>query len=263
MRLGRMGFLADFLSRPILVGYMTGVGLVVAFGQVERILGGPAIADGLGVLSRIDWLASNPIAVSEAVGIAIRGSGAELASLLIGVGVVVTILLGRHLAPRVPWALLSMLVALGLSAFLDLQSEGVRVLGPVPAGLPPVRIPIVSPAELLALLPGALGLAILSFADTAVTGRTFAARHGEHTDANRELVALAASDAAGALTGGYPISASPSRTGGGRRGRLHVTDDRSGRRGRGGGRARAADRAAGLPADPGAGRGRSWWLPSA
>jgi MFS superfamily sulfate permease-like transporter len=71
---------------------------------------------------------------------------------------------------------------------------------------------VASLEELLGLLPGALGLALLSFADTAVTGRSFATKAGERTDANRELVALAAADAAGAFTGGYPISSSPSRT---------------------------------------------------
>jgi high affinity sulfate transporter 1 len=213
MRLGRMGFLADFLSRPILVGYMTGVGLTVAAGQVEKILGGPAIADGLGVLARIDWASSNIAAVVEAVGIAVRGSGAELASIAIGGGVALAMLLGRRFAPLLPMALIAMVVSLVLSAVLDLQSYGVRILGPVASGLPPIGIPTVSPTEMLALLPGALGLAILSFADTAATGRTFARLAGERTDANRELVALAAADAAGGLTGGYPISSSPSRTG--------------------------------------------------
>ena len=212
MRLGRMGFLADFLSRPILVGYMTGVGLVVAAGQVEKILGGPAIADGIGLLSRIEFTSSDLAAVLQALGITIKASGAEIESVVIGVGVVITMLVGRRFAPRVPWALLAMIVALILSAALDLQASGVRVLGPVASGLPSVGIPVVSLTEALALLPGALGLAILSFADTTVTGRTFAARRGERTDANRELVALAASDAAGALTGGYPVSSSPSRT---------------------------------------------------
>jgi sulfate permease, SulP family len=212
MRLGRMGFLADFLSRPILVGYMTGVGITVALGQIEKIAGGPAVAEALGVLGRIDWSASDLGSVVDAVRIAVGASGADLISLALGVGVAAAMLLGRRHVPRVPMALVAMLVTLGLSALLDLQSGGVQVLGPVPSGLPSLQLPVASPAELVGLLPGALGLAILSFADTAATGRTFAARHGERTDANRELVALAAADASGALTGGYAVSSSPSRT---------------------------------------------------
>ncbi len=214
MRLGRMGFLADFLSRPILVGYMTGVGITVAAGQVAKIAGGSAIADAIAVLSGIDWSAADPRAVADALLIAVRGSGADLTSLVIGIAVVVAMLLGRRYLPRVPMALVAMIVAMVASAAFDLQSRGVQVLGPVSPGLPGIGIPTASATELVGLLPGALGLAILSFADTAATGRTFAARRHERTDANRELVALAAADAGGALTGGYAISSSPSRTAG-------------------------------------------------
>jgi high affinity sulfate transporter 1 len=212
MRVARMGFLADFLSRPILVGYMTGVGLTVAVGQVEKMLGGPVFADALSVLRGIDLAATEPAAVLEALGVAVSMSGADLPSIVLGFGTLVAILLGRRFLPWVPMALPALIVALVLSAALDLQSEGVRVLGPVPAGLPPVGLPSASLTELLALIPGALGLAILTFADTSATGRSFASRNGERTEANRELVALAAADAAGALTGGYPVSSSPSRT---------------------------------------------------
>ena len=212
MRLGRMGFLSDLLSRPILVGYMAGVGITVAASQVEKMAGGPAITVGFGLLSRIEWLSSDLAAVAEAVGIAFRGSGADALSLAMGLGVVLFLLVSRRFMPRVPMALIVMVLAIVVSALVGLQSLGVQVLGPVPAGLPPVGIPVATPAELLALLPGALGLAIMSYANTTVTGRTFAAKHGERIDANRELVALAAADAANGLTGGYPISASPSRT---------------------------------------------------
>jgi high affinity sulfate transporter 1 len=212
MRLGRMGFLSNLLSRPILVGYMAGVGITVAASQVEKMAGGPAITVGVGLLSRIDWLSADVPAVAEAVGIALRGSGANGLSLAIGLGVVAVLLLTRRFLPRVPMALLVMVVGVVVSAVIGLQSLGVQILGPVPAGLPPVGIPVATPAELLALLPGALGLAIMSYANATVTGRSFAAMHGERIDANRELVALAAADAANGLTSGYPVSASPSRT---------------------------------------------------
>ena len=87
-----------------------------------------------------------------------------------------------------------------------------RVLGPVPSGLPPIALPLVSVDQALALLPAAIGIAVLSFADTALTGRNFAEPHGERTDPNRELVALSAADLGGSLTSGYPVSSSASRT---------------------------------------------------
>ncbi|MDH4142404.1 MAG: SulP family inorganic anion transporter [Chloroflexota bacterium] len=212
MRLARMGFLADFLSRPILVGYMTGVGITVALGQVEKIAGGPAVSDAIAVLGGIDWTSADAGAVVQAMGIAVQGSGADLASFLLGGGVAAAMLIGRRLVPQVPMALVAMIVALILSALLDLQSRGVQVLGPVPSGLPSLGIPTASLAELVALVPGALGLALLSFADTTATGRSFASKRGDRTESNRELVALAAADAAGAVSGGYPVSSSPSRT---------------------------------------------------
>ena len=212
MRLGRMGFLADFLSRPILVGYLTGVGITVAVGQVAKIMGGPAIEEGLGVVRHVDWAETDIAAVLRALELAIQGSGADRISAAIGIVVVVALLLGRRFVPRLPMALLAMIAAMAVSAILDLQALGVAVLGPVPSGLPRLGIPVASPVELVGLLPGALGLAVLTFADTAATGRSFARRNGERVDANRELVALAAADAGGALTGGYPVSSSPSRT---------------------------------------------------
>jgi anti-anti-sigma regulatory factor len=150
--------------------------------------------------------------VIDAVSLAVTASGAELLSLVIGGSVVAAMLIARRVAPRIPIALLAMIVALIASVAFDLQAFGVTVLGPVAAGLPSISVPYASPAELVGLIPGALGLAVLSFADTTVTGRSFAARHGERTDANRELVALAAAAAAGGVTGGYPVSSSPSRT---------------------------------------------------
>ena len=191
---------------------MAGVGVTVALGQLEKMAGGPAIANGFGILSRIEWLSSNAAAVVEALGIAFGASGADLLSLGIGLGVVLVLLLARRFAPRAPMSLVVMIVAMAASAALGLQSMGVQVLGPVPSGLGDFGIPVATPTELLALLPGAIGLAIMSYANTTVTARTFAAKHGERIDANRELVAMAAADAAGGLTGGYPVSASPTRT---------------------------------------------------
>ena len=137
---------------------------------------------------------------------------ANLPSALLGGLVLAAILAGERWLPRVPIALPAMLIALAATALLDLPSDGVRVLGPVPSGLPPVALPLISLDQALALLPAAIGIAILSFADTALTGRNFAEPHGERTDPNRELVALSAADLGGSLTSGYPVSSSASRT---------------------------------------------------
>jgi len=212
MVLLRLGFLADLLSRPILVGYLAGVGLTVAVGQIPKLMGGPAFDAALGVLQRIDWATADPAAVASAVAEAVRASGADLVSLAVGVSVLVAMLVGRRVAPRIPMALVVMVGAVAVSWVFELQSRGVKVLGPVPGGLPPIGLPQGSLPEVLALLPGAIGLAMLTFADTAATGKNFAALAGERTDPNRELAALALADAAASITGGYPVSSSGSRT---------------------------------------------------
>jgi high affinity sulfate transporter 1 len=212
MRWARLGFLADFLSRPILVGYMTGVGIDVALRQIPKILGGDPIGDALAVLSRIDILAVGPTTAIGAALTAARDSGVNGPSIVIGGLVFAVVMWGGRLIPRIPLALPAIIAALIASVAFDLQARGVEILGPVRPGLPPVGIPTASVSELVALAPGAIGIALLSFCDTALTGRNFASRRREHTDPDRELVALAAADVAGGLTSGYPISSSPSRT---------------------------------------------------
>jgi len=212
MRLAALGFLSEFLSRPLLVGYMTGIGITVAMGQIPKILGGSPLADFMEVLGGIDFLHVEPGAILGALGIALAQTSANLPSAVLGGLVLGAILAGERWFPRVPIALPAMLIALAATYLLDLPSQGVQVLGPIPPGLPPIALPLVSVDQALALLPAAVGIAILSFADTALTGRNFAEPQGERTDPNRELVALAAADLGGSLTSGYPVSSSASRT---------------------------------------------------
>jgi SulP family sulfate permease len=212
MRLATLGFLADFLSRPILVGYMTGVGLSVAFDQIPKILGASPLAELAAVLAGTDVTGVGGGAFIDAIGLALDRASVDLPSVVVGGGVFAAIMLGDRLLPGVPIALPSLVVALIVSTALQLPAGGLQVLGPVPPGLPPVALPLVSIDEALALLPGALGIAVLSFADTVLTGRSFAARHREETSPDRELVALSMADLGASLTSGYPISSSPSRT---------------------------------------------------
>ena len=212
MRLASLSFIADFLSRPILVGYMTGVGISVAVDQIPKILGESPLRDVLTVLAGADITGVGPSAFFEALGLAISGASIDLPSLAIGGLVFAAIMVGDRVLPGIPIALPALVVALVVSTVLGLPSGGMLILGPVPAGLPPVALPLVSFDEAFALLPGALGIALLSFADTALTGRSFAARHQERTNPDRELVALAAADLGASVTSGYPISSSPSRT---------------------------------------------------
>jgi high affinity sulfate transporter 1 len=212
MRIASLGFLANLLSKPILVGYLAGVGINVAIGQIPKILGDTPLADLLDVVGGVGTVLQ-PGVVLEALALTIRDTDLNVPSVILGVLVIMAMLLGGRLLPRLPMALLTLIGALVASYALDLQALGVQVLGPVQGGLPPVGIPSLSVDQAIALLPGAVGLALLSFADTAATGRTFSEKDGEETDPDRELVALAGADLAGSLISGYPIGASPSRTG--------------------------------------------------
>ncbi len=212
MRLASLGFLADFLSKPILVGYMTGVGISVALGQIPKILGTDPMAAVVDVLQGTDVLQVGLAVTFESIAIALSQIAISWPSVVVGVVVLAAILVGDRLLPGVPVALPALVVALIASAVLDLASRGVEVLGPVPSGLPPIALPLISLEQVVALLPGALAIAILSFADTSATGRAFTKDPREEPDSNRELLALSAADLGASLTSGYPISSSPSRT---------------------------------------------------
>jgi MFS superfamily sulfate permease-like transporter len=148
----------------------------------------------------------------ESMAIALSQVAINWPSVVVGVVVLAAIVAGDRLLPGVPIALPALIVALIASVALGLPSRGVDVLGPIPSGLPPVRIPLLTPEQLVALLPGAVAIAILSFADTSATGRAFTKDPSEEPDANRELVALSAADLGASFTSGYPIGSSPSRT---------------------------------------------------
>ena len=194
----RLGFLTDLLSRPVRVGYMNGIALTVIVSQVPKLLG---------------FSVSAPDFLGESTGI-VRGvlDGRVVpAALLIGVGSLTVILALRHATPRLPGILIAVILATLLVTVFGLASQ-IPVVGAVPRGLAAAGIPAVSVADLPALVPGALGIAIIAFTDTSVISRLFAARRGESVDPDHELAALGVANVASGLIGGFPISSSATRT---------------------------------------------------
>jgi sulfate permease, SulP family len=193
----RFGFVANFLSRPILIGYMNGLALLVIASQLGEALGLPVtshsffgqLAEVVKQLPELNW-----------------------ASLAISVAVVAMILLLKRYAPRVPGVLIAMGTATLVVALFDLTAHGVATIGPIPSGLPSLQIPVVSFGDLRSLLPAAAGIVLLIFCDTIVTARTFAVRNGYDVDANREFIGLGMSNLAAGVSQGFPISASATRT---------------------------------------------------
>jgi sulfate permease, SulP family len=193
----RFGFVANFLSRPILIGYMNGLALLVIASQLGEVLGLPVashnffgqLAEVVQQLPELSW-----------------------ASLVISITVLAMILLLKRCAPRVPGALIATGTATLVVALFDLTARGVATIGPIPSGLPSLRAPAVSLSDLGSLLPAAAGIALVIFCDTVVTARTFADRNGYDVDANREFIGLGMSNLAASVSQGFPISASATRT---------------------------------------------------
>jgi high affinity sulfate transporter 1 len=193
----RLGFLADLLSRPVLVGYLTGVAVLMIISQLERVTGIPV--DGDTVIAQVRSFAANVDEVDWAV---VAVSSATLTLLLA---------LGRW-APRWPGPLLAVLLATTAVAVFDLQDLGITTVGAIPAGLPVPELPAVSLADVEALAVPALGIAVVAYSDNVITARAFASRRGERIDGDTELLALGTVNVGTGLLQGMPVSSSGSRT---------------------------------------------------
>jgi len=193
----RLGFLADLLSRPVLVGYMAGVAVIMISGQLGKVTG--VAVDG-------DEFVDQVRSFIAGVG------GAHWPTVALALAVLVMLLAIGRVAPKFPGALAAVLVATAAVAVFALETKGIRVVGEIPAGLPTPSVPVIPAADLLAMLIPAVGIAVVAFSDNALTGRTFAARKGESIDANAELRALGICNVATGLTHGFPVSSSGSRT---------------------------------------------------
>jgi sulfate permease, SulP family len=193
----RLGWLADYFSRPVLIGYLHGVVVVLVVSQLGKLLG--LNIDASRPLRQLGEVVSE---LGETSGITLAVGGAALA-----------ILLGlRSVAGRFPAALLVVVGAIGISWWLDLEDRGVAVVGSVPSGIPDVDIPLPGGGDALLLLPAAVGIFLVSFADEILTARSFAGKHNQHVRAEQEVLAMGAANAAAGLTQGFPIGASSTRT---------------------------------------------------
>lgn len=194
----RLGFVTDLLSKPIRVGYLNAVALIVIVSQVPTLLGFSTDADS---------------PAGEAVGIwnGIAAGAVEPLALAFGLGSLVVIVILSVLKSRVPGVLVAVVGAMVLTALLGLP-EDLPVVGALPQGLPAPALGGLQWADVAALALPAAGIALVAFTDSAVLSRTLAARRGETVSGSREMGAIGAANIAGGLFGGFPISASSSRT---------------------------------------------------
>ena len=196
---GRLGFVTELLSKPIRYGYMNGIALTVLLSQVPKLAGFKIESAG-------------PLRDLYAVVVAFVSGEAHVATLAIGLATFVAIMLLKR-APRLPGVLIAVVGATLVVAIFDLAtSASVAVLGAMPSGLPTPALPLIRVEDLEAVIVGGVAIALVSFADTSVLSRTYAAKLRTPVDPNQEMVALGAANLAAGLFHGFPISSSSSRT---------------------------------------------------
>ena len=197
--LARLGFITELLSKPIRYGYMNGIALTVILSQIPKLLGFSVKADGpvRQVLGTVDKV--------------LNGS-TNMAALAVGGSALALILILKRW-PRLPGMLIAVAAATMVVAALDLASRtGISVVGPLPSGLPAPRLPLVPLDSLGAIVTGGIAVALVSFADTSVLSRTYAARLRSPVDPNQEMVGLGIANVAAGFFQGFPVSSSSSRT---------------------------------------------------
>ena len=191
----RLGFVADLLSRPVLVGYLAGVAIIMAFGQLGKIT-------GTHVTGESPW--------SQASSLVRQASAIRPASVGVAAATVVLLLVLQRFWPRGPGAFAAVVLLTAAVAAMNLERHGVAVVGALSGGLPHPNLPPVSDVRQL-LLP-ALGILVVGYTDNMLTARSFAFRGGYKVNANQELLALGGCNLGSAMVHGFPVSSSASRT---------------------------------------------------
>jgi len=196
-RLLRLGFLADFLSRTVLVGFLTGVGIQVALGELNGILG--LEKGGHGLLGNLFFTFQH---LAET----------HWLSAVISLCVMAVIVGGNRIADHFPGALLAVVAAIAASFAFHLEKSGVKIVGEVPGGLPHLGLPVVSWNDLPLVLSVSVSCFIVILAQSAATSRAYALRYRDRFDENRDLVGLALANAAAGCSGTFVVNGSPTKT---------------------------------------------------
>ena len=193
----RLGFVADFFGKPVLLGYINGVALIVISSQLGKLLGISVEVDDF---FAVVWEVLSEL--SDA-----NGPTVLLSAFLLAAAIAV-----RRFLPVLPSSLVVLAIALVTAALVDLEDHGISAVGEVEGGLPSFGLPGVGASDFLDLLLPAAAFSLVAFADLVATVRTFAQKHGYEVDANRELTAIGGANLIGGLTSAFPVSSSNSRS---------------------------------------------------
>lgn len=198
--LARFGFITELLSKPIRYGYLNGIALTVLVAQLPKILGFSVSGENL---------------IEEIRGLihGVAHGMVNWATCITGISCLILIFGIKRYEPKVPGVFIAVIVATMVSWLFNLaEAAGIKVLGPLPLGLPALRFPSVSTGDISNLFPGAIAIALIAYTDMSVLSRTFALRNNYEVDANQELIALGVANIASGLFQGFTISSSASRT---------------------------------------------------
>jgi len=197
--IAKLGFIANLISKPTMVGYMNGLALTILVGQLPKLFGFKVEAEGL-IREFSEFVKG--LANGEAVA----------AAAAVGIGAVVLILVLQRWLPKVPAVLIAVVLAIAATTVFSLAEHGVSLVGVLPKGFPPLTVPHVGLDDLGPLFAGALGIALVSLADTISTASAFAARSGQEIHGNGEMIGIGAANLAAGFFQGFPVSTSGSRT---------------------------------------------------
>jgi sulfate permease, SulP family len=195
-RLTRLGFVANFLSRTVLVGFLAGVGIQVAVGQLPDMLG--VTAAGQETLTKL-------------LGVVRALPDTHRADVAVSIGVIVIVLAARRITRQIPGPLIAVIIAIVVSWAADLASHGVAVVGPVPRGLPALGLPALGWHDAAALLGAALSMSVVILAQSAATSRAYAVKYEEAFSEDTDLVGLGAANVAAAFSGTFVVNGSPTK----------------------------------------------------
>src|SRR5215472_12312484 len=195
----KVGFIADLISKPTMIGYMNGLAITIVVGQLPKLFGFKIDAKGL-------------IREAAAVVKGLANGEAVAAAAAVGIAGIIVILVLQRWLPKVPAVLIMVVLAIASTSVFSLADHGVSLVGVLPKGFPPLTIPSVHLADLGPLFAGAAGIALVSLADTISTASAFAERTGQEVDGNGEMLGIGAANLAAGLFQGFPVSTSGSRT---------------------------------------------------
>lgn len=193
----RLGWIAEFMSRPIVTGFVFGLVLLIVLGEIPNLLGMPPVsgdffARAFSILTSLDDI--HPLTAA------------------IGLGSLVVLFAGARFAPRIPWGLLVLVTAILASSYFDLAAQSVATVGAVPTGLPAVAIPNIAGVDLAAVITGGMALALVGLAEGVSAARLLAARGGYSVDTDQELIATGAANVGSGIFGGMGVAGSLSKT---------------------------------------------------